>query len=210
MLLATFYLWFVVEVATGKTTRLMSWPDGERYLRSPQSLVVSLLLSLVSSLLFSGSGGALSLLNSSTHRFLRFPPRNLCSLVTLAVFSFVYAATDTAFCSYLSRIGRIKNPSCSVCGHSFQNTSHLILHCPATDSLRRLLFGDPVSLRPLVQALGSFPASGASAMPPSLRRGRVTNKYWMGCSFVLPLTFIYILFSIHSISDFLYFLPGHD
>ena len=43
--------------------------------------------------------------------------------------------------SYLSRIGRIKNPSCSACGHSSQDISHLILHCPATDSLRRSLFG---------------------------------------------------------------------
>ena len=48
--------------------------------------------------------------------------------------------------SYLSRIGRIENPSCSVCGHSSQDTSHLILHCPATDSLRRSLFGDSLSL----------------------------------------------------------------
>ena len=31
--------------------------------------------------------------------------------------------------SYLSRIGRIENPSCSACGHSSQYTSHLILHC---------------------------------------------------------------------------------
>ena len=35
------------------TTRLISWPDGERYLRPPQSLVVFLLLFLVSTLLFS-------------------------------------------------------------------------------------------------------------------------------------------------------------
>ena len=74
--------------------------------------------------------------------------------------------------SYLSRIGKIENPSCSACGHSSQDTSHLILHCPATDSLRRSLFGDSlVSLRPLVKTLGSFPASGASwssAMPPSV------------------------------------------
>ena len=48
--------------------------------------------------------------------------------------------------SYLSRIGRIENPSCSAFGHSSQDTSHLILHCPATDSLRRLLFGDSLSL----------------------------------------------------------------
>ena len=47
--------------------------------------------------------------------------------------------------SYLSRIGRIENTSCNACGHSSQDTSHLILHCPATDSLRRLLFGDSFS-----------------------------------------------------------------
>ena len=48
--------------------------------------------------------------------------------------------------SYLSRIDRTKNPSCSACGHSSQYTSHLILHCPATDSLRCSLFGDSLSL----------------------------------------------------------------
>ena len=48
--------------------------------------------------------------------------------------------------SYLYRIGRIENSSCSACRHSSQNTSHLILHCPATDSLRRSFFGDSLSL----------------------------------------------------------------
>ena len=47
---------------------------------------------------------------------------------------------------YLFRIGRIENPSCSACGHSSQDTSHFILHCPATGSLRRSLFGDSLSL----------------------------------------------------------------
>ena len=79
------------------TTRLMSWPDGVRYLRPLQSLIVSLLLSLVSSLVFSRTGGVLPHRNSLIHRFPRFPPRNLCSLVTLAVFFLVYAATDAAF-----------------------------------------------------------------------------------------------------------------
>ena len=50
------------------------------------------------------------------------------------------------FSSYLSRIGRIKNPSCSACGHSSQDTSHLILHCQAMDSLCHSLFGDSLSL----------------------------------------------------------------
>ena len=80
------------------TTRLMSWPDGERYLRPPQSLAVSLFLPLVSTLVFSGTGGVLSYRNSLTHRFPRFPPRNLCSLLMLAVFSLVFPATDTSFC----------------------------------------------------------------------------------------------------------------
>ena len=48
--------------------------------------------------------------------------------------------------SYFSRIGRIENPSCNTCGHSSQDISHLILHCPATDSLRHSLFGDSLSL----------------------------------------------------------------
>ena len=48
--------------------------------------------------------------------------------------------------SYLSRIGRTEIPSCSACGHSSQDPSHLILHCPAADSLRRSLFGDSLSL----------------------------------------------------------------
>ena len=80
------------------TTRLMSWPDGERYLFPQQSLVVSLLFSLVSTLVFSRTGGVLSHLNSSTYRFPPFPPRNLCFYVMLTAFSLVYTATDTAFC----------------------------------------------------------------------------------------------------------------
>ena len=51
------------------TQRLMSWPDGERYLRPPQSLVVSLFLPLVSALVFFRTGGVLSHLNSLTRRF---------------------------------------------------------------------------------------------------------------------------------------------
>ena len=43
-----------------RTTRLMSWQDGVRCLRSSQSLVVSLLLSLLSTLLLSRTGCVLS------------------------------------------------------------------------------------------------------------------------------------------------------
>ena len=47
---------------------------------------------------------------------------------------------------YLFRIGRFEDTCCSACGHSFQDTSHLILHCPTTKFLRRSLFGDSLSL----------------------------------------------------------------
>ena len=77
--------------------------------------------------------------------------------------------------SYLSRIGRIENPSCSACGHlsSHSALSSYGLFAPLT--LRRL----SVSPRPLVQALESCPASGAPwspAIPPFLGRGRVINN----------------------------------
>ena len=174
------YNWFPDTRFYRGTTRLTSLQDGERYLRRPQPFVVSLLLSLVSTLVFSRTGGVLSLPNILTHRFPQFPLRNLCSLVMLAVLSRLRCNGHSLLLgSYLSRIGRIENPSCSACGHSSQDTSHLILHCPATDSASLTLWRLSVSVRPLVQTLGSCPASGArwsSAMPPSLGRGRVTNN----------------------------------
>ena len=81
--------------------------------------------------------------------------------------------------SYLSRIGRIENLSYSACGHLSQDISHLILHCPATDSAPLAFWRLSISLRPLVQTLGSCLASGdlwSPAMPPSLGRGRVANN----------------------------------
>ena len=77
------------------TTQLMSLPDGERCLRPPQSLVVSLLLSLV----FSRTGGVLSLQSILTHRFPQFPLRNLCSLVMLAVSSLQWTRPSFRFLS---------------------------------------------------------------------------------------------------------------
>ena len=78
-------------------------------------------------------------------RFRRKRTASTFLLVMLNVFSFVYAAKDTAYC-YHSKIDRVENPSYSTYAHSSQDTSHLILHCPATDSLHRSLFGDSVSL----------------------------------------------------------------
>ena len=84
---------------------------------------------------------------SLTHRLPQLPPRNLCSLVTLAVFSRLCCNRHSFLLgSYLSRIGRIENPSCSACGHSSQDSSHLNLNYPATDSLRRLLFSNSLSV----------------------------------------------------------------
>ena len=69
------------------TTRWLSWPDRERYSCPLQSLVVFLLIPLVSSLLFSRTGSVLPHPNSLSHSYSRCLPRNLCSFITLAVFS---------------------------------------------------------------------------------------------------------------------------
>ena len=156
--------------------RLISWPDGERYLRPLQSLVVSLLLSLVSSFFFSDWWRTISskffdtqVPSISTEELVL--PRHARSVLS--------CLRCLLLSSYHLRIGRIENPSCSACGPSSQDTSHLHLHCPATDSLPRSLFGNSLSSYDLlVRVLGSCPASGApwsSAIPPSLGRGRVTT-----------------------------------
>ena len=70
--------------------------------------------------------------------------------------------------SYLSMIGRIENPSCSACGHPSQDTSHLILYCPATDSLHRSLFGNFLSLYDLCpRPWGVSRLLGLHGFPPS-------------------------------------------
>ena len=129
------------------TTRLTSLPDRERYLHPPQSLVVSLLLSLVSTLVFSRTGGVLPLPSILTHRFPRFPPRNFapssCSLCSLSS-TLQRTQPSVRFVSLQDWQNRESFPQ--PMGHSSQDTSHLILHCPATNSLRRSLFGDSLSL----------------------------------------------------------------
>ena len=44
----------------------------------------------------------------------------------------------------------------SACGHPTHDTSHLVLHCSATDSLRRTLFGDSFTIHDL-WSLGGLP-----------------------------------------------------
>ena len=80
--------------------------------------------------------------------------------------------------SYLSRIGRIENPSCSACGHSSQDASHLILHHPATD------FATFATWRlSTISGLGpesclASRAPWSSAMPPIPQKGSgINNKH---------------------------------
>ena len=128
------------------TTWLMSWPNGKHYLRPLQSLVVSLLLSLVSTL-FSNWRRTVSSkffdtqVPSISTKELALPRHARCVLSRLRC-----NGRSLLLSSYLSRNGRIENPSCSACGHPSQDTSRLILHCPATDSLRHSLFGDSLPL----------------------------------------------------------------
>ena len=143
--------------------------------------MVSLLLSLVSTLVFSRTGGVLSHLNSLTHKVpsisteeLVLPRHARCVLSRLRC-----NEHSLLVGSYLSRIGRIENPSCSACGHSSQDTSHLILYCPATDSLRRSLFGDSPSLYDLwSRPWGVAWLLGHHGLPPcpNLRKGSGNNN----------------------------------
>ena len=57
---------------------------------------LSLLISRIHSSLFSDWRHTVS--SKLTRRFPRFPLRNLCSLIMLAMFSLIYAAMDTVFC----------------------------------------------------------------------------------------------------------------
>ena len=115
-----------------ETTRLISWPDRERYLHPLQSLVIS----RIRSSLFSDRRRAVSSkffdtqVPSISTEELVLPRHARCVLFGLRCNGHSFLLS-----SYLYRIGRIENPSCSVCGHSSQGTYHLILHCPATDSV---------------------------------------------------------------------------
>ena len=118
------------------TKRLMSLPDGERCLRLPQSLVVSPLLSLVSTLVFSRTGSVLSLRSILTHRFPQFLLRNLCSFVMLAVSSLVFAAMDTAFFWVLISLGLVESRILPAAPVDTRPRTSLILFC--TVQLRTL------------------------------------------------------------------------
>jgi len=48
--------------------------------------------------------------------------------------------------SYLCRIKRKENSSCSACGHPLQDLTHLLLDCPASKPLRRAILGTTFSI----------------------------------------------------------------
>ena len=73
--------------------------------------------------------------------------RSLLSLFPLAVFSRLRCNGHSSFlASYLYRIGRAETASCSNCGSESQDILHLVLDCPAFDSLCRAIFGHPLSI----------------------------------------------------------------
>ena len=130
-----------------ETTRLMSWPDGDRYF-APSAVPCSLsLIFRIHSRLFSHWRRTVSskffdtqVPSISTEKLVL--PRHVC-----CVLSRLRCNGHSLLSSfYLSRIGRIENSFFSACGYPSQHISHLILHCPATNSLRGSLFGDSLSL----------------------------------------------------------------
>ena len=120
-------------------------------------------------LVLSRTEGVRSHLNSLTPRFPKFPFEELVlPLHARCVLSRLCCNGHSLLLgSYLSRFGRTENPSCSACGRSSQDTSHRILHYPATDSLRRSLFGDSLSLYDLwSRPRGVAPPLGLHGLPP--------------------------------------------
>ena len=77
--------------------------------------------------------------------------------------------------SYFTRIGRIENPSCSACGHPSQDTSHLILHCPATNSCCLATLCLFTTSGPDHRELPGFCGSMVFHLALILRKGRVTT-----------------------------------
>jgi len=59
--------------------------------------------------------------------------------------------------SYLCRIKWKENSSCSACGHPLQDLTHLLLDCPASEPLRRAIFGITSSILTSGPDLGAWP-----------------------------------------------------
>ena len=48
--------------------------------------------------------------------------------------------------SYLHRKSRKENSACSACGHPLQDLNHFLLDCPASEPLRKSIFGSSLSI----------------------------------------------------------------
>ena len=147
----------------GTMRRLMSWPDGKRFPR----------ISHIHSSFFSDWRRTVlskffdTLVPSISTEELVFPLYARCVPSRLR---YNGQPTDKF---YLSRIGRIENPSYSACGHPSQDISYLILHCPATDSAPLALWrlSDP--------GPGELPGCWSSMVfrhAPILRKGPGSNN----------------------------------
>ena len=69
--------------------------------------------------------------------------------------------------SYLHRISRKENSACSACGHPLQDLNHLLLDCPASEPLRKSIFGSSLSILDLwSRSWGVARLLGLRGVPP--------------------------------------------
>jgi len=105
----------------------------------------------------------------------------LCFLIIVLNYLFS-KQQNKMFClsSYLCRIKWKENSSCSACGHPLQDLTHLLLDCPASEPLRRAIFGTTYSIFDLLlsRPWGVARLLGlCGVLPrPSLERGRVHHQ----------------------------------
>ena len=69
--------------------------------------------------------------------------------------------------SYFRRISRKENSACSTCGYPLQDLNHLLLDCPASEPLRKSIFGSSFSILDLwSRPWGVARLSGLRGVPP--------------------------------------------
>ena len=71
------------------------------------------------------------------------------------------------FSSYLHRISQKENSACNAWGHPLQDLSHLLLDCPASEPLRKSIFGSSLSILDLwSRPCGVARLLGLRGVPP--------------------------------------------
>jgi len=76
--------------------------------------------------------------------------------------------------SYLCKIKWKENSSCNACGHPLQDLTHLLFDCPASEPLRRTIFGTTSSIFDLWSRFWGVAGCWVSVeFFRALRRGRV-------------------------------------